>query len=322
MNRSFGLSFVVAALLSFVLSHASAQAPVGSPPPLVPCEDAAEGVPCVAIVTEMSEIAGVWRRFYQGANEMAFSEFRVDGTFSIVQSLPSDGRVSGTVRFEGGVAAFTANPDGPAPPACKEPGMYELRLIRVGDQNVALSFSLMNDDGCVLRVTDFSVPMIAYAGTGEELAMDPDVAARAQPLVPCPEEGADAYPCDVIVTGPADAAGIWKQYVGRPDLQAPNGMGYLRINHDGSFTMADVPEHTVTVFRNYPYGTYAFEGGEVRLSVDAPDVPPICQTALQRMHVYRLGAQPVALLSVAIEDACPPRLQNASLPFIWAAGVE
>jgi hypothetical protein len=321
MNRSLGW-ITVTTLASLVLSFAAAQAPHSSPPPLVPCEDATEGTPCVEIVTDVSEIVGVWRRFYGGATDMAYQEFRPDGTFSIVQSLPSDERVSGTVTFDGDVAAFAANPDGPAPPACIEPGLYELRLIRVGDQPIALSYSLMNEDQCALRVADFSMPMIFYTGSGEELAVDPDVPAIAQPLVPCPEGAAEAYPCDIVATGADEVAGIWRQYITRPDLQAPDGMGYQRIRSDGSVTLADTPEHTAAPYGNYPTSTLTFEGGEALMAVGAPGVPPMCQIATYRFHLYRHGTQNVALLLAPIEDACLPRLQDLSLPLIWVAGAD
>jgi hypothetical protein len=322
MHTIIGRGFTLMLLLGFVLSYAAAQAPTANLPPLVPCDDAAEGMPCVDIVTEMADIVGVWRRYYQGASAMAFTEFREDGTLSIVQSLPGDDRVTGTVTFEDGVAAFAANPDGPAAPACIEPGMYVMRLIRVGEHPVALVFDLANDDQCLFRVLDFSMPMLAYGGTGAELAMDPDVAALAQPLVPCPDEGDEAYPCDVVVTHAAEVAGIWKQYMGRPDLMAPGGMGYQRINPDGSIVLADAPENTGAPFGSFPFGTLTFEGGEVRLSVDAPNVPPTCQSATSRYHLYRHGDQPVALLMEPVEDECAPRLRDTRMPFIWVAGID
>ncbi len=322
MHMIIGRGFTLMLLLGFVLSYAAAQAATANLPPLVPCEDAAEGMPCVVVVTEMDAIAGVWRRYYMGATDMAFTEFREDGTFAIVQSLPGDARISGTVRFEDGVAAFAANPDGPAPPACVAPGMYELRLIRVGDRPVVLTFSLANEDQCAPRVGDFSRPMVFYGGTGAELAMDPDVAALAQPLVPCPDEVDEAYPCDVVVTHAEQAAGIWKQYMGRPDLMAPGGMAYQRINPDGSIVLAGTPENTVAPSGSFPFGTLTFEGGEVHLSVDAPNVPPSCQTAVSRYHLYRYGDQPVALLMAPIEDTCEPRLRDTRTPFIWVAGLD
>jgi hypothetical protein len=319
MNRIIALIL----LLGLVISYAAAQAPQSSPAPLVPCEEAAEGAPCVTIVTELSEVVGTWRRYYQGANAMGYSEFRSDGTVTIGPDLQAGLQATATISIDDGVAAIAANPGGPAPPECVTPGRYEMRLIRVGDQPVALTFSLMaEDDPCAFRVGDFSMPMIYYGGSGAELVMDPNVAARAQPLVPCPDEVGEPYPCSVVATRAEDAAGIWKQYVTRPDLQAPGGMGYQRIDRDGRFFLADAPEHTVMPFGNYPYGTYAFDGNEVRLTVEAAGVPPMCQTATGRMHVLRYGAQPVALLMAPIADECPPRLHDMRLPFIWVAGTD
>jgi predicted secreted protein len=318
MNRIVGYRSTVTLLLGFLLSYAAAQAPQSSPPPLVPCEDAADGMPCVDIVTDVGDIVGMWRRYFAGATAMGFTEYRGDGTFTIASSQ-ADMHNTGTISFEDGVAAIAASPGGTAPPACVAPGTYELRLIRIGEQPVALTYSLVGEDECMPRVGDLGMPMIYYGGSGEELEMDPDVPALAQPLVPCPEVVDEAYPCDVVVTRAEDAAGIWKQYVSRPDLQAPGGMGYQRINPDGSVVIADAPENTAAPHGNYPFGRYAFGGNEVRLTVDAADVPPMCQTATLRFHVYRYGAQPVALLLAPVEDDCPPRLQDTRLPFIWVA---
>ena len=152
--------------------------------------------------------------------------------------------------------------------------------------------------------------------------MDEGVPALDQALVPCPETVDEAYPCDLVVTRAEDAAGIWKQYLGRPDLMAPDGMGYQRINPDGTFVIADTPENTAAPFGNYPFGTFAFDGREVRVSVDGPAVPPMCQSATQRFHVYRYGAQPVALLVAPIEDECAPRLQDTGVPFVWVADAD
>jgi hypothetical protein len=306
-------------LLGLVISYAAAQGPQMSPPPLVPCEDAAEGVPCVVIVTELSEVVGTWRRYYQGANAMGYSEFRSDGTVTIGPDLQAGLQATATISIDDGVAAIAANPGGPAPPECVTPGLYEMRLFRVGDRPVALSFHLMAEsDPCAFRVGDFSMPMIYYGGSGAELAMDPGVAALAQSLVPCPDEVDEPYPCAVVATRAEDASGIWKQYVGRPDLQAPGGMGFQRIDRDGRFFLADSPENTAMIFRNYPYGTMVFEDGEVQITV-ASVVPPGCETAIHRFHVYRYGTQPVALRIAPIEDACAPRVRDMGQPIVWVA---
>lgn len=136
------------------------------------------------------------------------------------------------------------------------------------------------------------------------------------PLVPC-DVGAPAVPCVVLASEPADIAGIWRQLVTRPDLQAPGGMGYQRINRDGSFVLADTIENTAAPYGAYPFGHYVFEDGIAVLTVAAEGVPPMCQRATVAFYVYRIGHQNVALLMVPIEDDCPPRLGDIRLPFVW-----
>lgn len=322
MNTNPGRRIAVILVVAFAISFAAAQDQRMSPPPLVPCDAAAEGMPCVEIVKEVGDIVGIWRRYTQNLTTMGFAEYRNDGTVSILTFLPSDGRVTATIRFEDGVASIAANPDGPAPRECVAPGMYELRLIRFGEHPVALHFSRLSEDRCTLRANEYTRPMVFYGGSGEDLRMVNSVPALAQPLVPCPEDVLEPYPCDVVVTRSEDASGIWKQYVSRPDLRAPNGMGYQRIDADGRFVIADTPENTRTAFENYPYGTYAFQDGQAWLTVDAPDVSETCETARQRLYVYRYGAQPVALLVVPLLDRCPPRLQDTRLPLIWVADAQ
>jgi hypothetical protein len=247
---------------------------------------------------------------------MAYTQYLENGIFTITHSPAGEPYVTGRITFEDGLAAISANPDSPAPPPCIAPGYYQLRLIRLGEQPIALSHVLVGEDGCPMRVGDLSRPMVYYEGE-DDLEHDPGVAALEQPLVPC--EGDVARPCDVIATQPEDAVGIWKHYAGRPDLNAPDGMGYQQINRDGSFVMADAPEKTTAPFANWPYGSYAFEGGLAHLTVEADGTPPMCQTATQRFHVYRYGEQPVALLIAPVEDGCPPRLEDTRVPFIWVA---
>jgi hypothetical protein len=315
---AFGRRIAIALVLGLVFSIAAAQAQRMSPPPLVPCDAAAEGMPCVEIVTEVGAIVGTWRRYISDATTMGYTVYREDGTLSVLSILPGDGRPTGTIRFDGGVAAIAAMPDVPLPPECVTPGMYELRLIRFGEHPVALTFSRLSEDRCVARA-NLMRPMVFYGGSGEELAMVRNQLELPQPLVPCPEQVDEPYPCDLVVIRAEDAAGIWKQYLSGPDLLAPDGMGYQRIDPDGRFIIVDTPGNTVATVGDYPYGTYAFRNRQVWLTVDAPDVPESCKTGVQRFHVYRYGAQPVALFVVPLLDHCMPRLQDVRLPFIWVA---
>jgi hypothetical protein len=136
------------------------------------------------------------------------------------------------------------------------------------------------------------------------------------PLVPC-EPGASG-PCVQVATSPVDLVGVWKQFVGRPDLQAPGGMGFIRYRADGSFSLADTVEHTAEPYAAYPRGRVTFDGEVMTMVVDG-DVPPECKEATFVVHVIRNGDQPVALHYQAVEDACMPRSADLAVPVIWVA---
>lgn len=138
------------------------------------------------------------------------------------------------------------------------------------------------------------------------------------PLVSC-EEGAEPVPCVVLATQPEDIAGIWKQHLGNPMLNAPNSMGFIRYNTDGTYSLADTPENTAAPFQNYPRGSYTLENGVITITVDGEMVPPECREARYELRVYRHGTQPVALHYMPIEDDCTGRLQDLSQPLVWVA---
>jgi hypothetical protein len=162
--------------------------------------------------------------------------------------------------------------------------------------------------------------MLAVAQTSEA-AQAPDTQApqaSRPPLVPC-EEGAEMMPCVVLAMQPEDIAGIWRQYLGNPMLNAPDGMGFIRYNMDGTFALADTPENTAAPYPPYPHGTYTLENGVITISVEGEMVPPECRTARHELRVYRYGDQPVALHYVHIEDDCVGRRQDMSHPVVWVA---
>jgi hypothetical protein len=321
VNTNPGRRIASTLVLGIVLSFAAAQAQPSSPPPLVPCDAAAERMPCVEIVTEVGAIVGTWRRYILDATSPGYTVYRGDGTLSVLSILPGDGRPTGTIRFEDGVASIAPAPTQSLPPECDTPGLYEVRLIRFGEHPVALSFSRVAEDRCLARA-NLMRPMVFYGGSGEEFAIVRNQLELPPPLVPCPEQVDEPYPCDLVVTRAEDVAGIWKQYLSDPDLQAPDGVGYQRIGHDGRFIIADTLEDTAAAFGNYTYGTYDFRNRQVWLTVDAPDVPEPCKTGVQRFHVYRYGLQPVALLVVPLLDHCTPRLHDLRLPLIWVADAD
>lgn len=138
------------------------------------------------------------------------------------------------------------------------------------------------------------------------------------PLVPC--EGATG-PCVVLAMQPEDIVGIWKQYLGNPMFGAPDGMGFIRYNLDGTFVLADTPENTAAPYQNYPRGSYTLEDGVLTLMVEGEMIPPECRTGRHELRVYRYGEQPVALHHTLLEDDCVIRLQDLSQPHVWVAPV-
>src|SRR4051812_184848 len=69
-------------------------------------------------------------------------------------------------------------------------------------------------------------------------------------LVPC--AAGVTGPCDLIATKPEDIAGVWKQYLGGPRFNAPNGMAYIRYNADGTYVIADSIKNTAQPTPPYP----------------------------------------------------------------------
>jgi hypothetical protein len=127
-------------------------------------------------------------------------------------------------------------------------------------------------------------------------------------LVPCGDDVTG--PCDLIATSAEDIVGVWKQYLGGPRFNAPDGMAYMRYNADGTWVIADSIENTAQPQEGYPTGTFSFDGAQFIIgpAVDAPppcDIPPHYQ-----LRVLKYGDEPVALHYISIDDTCPNRLQD------------
>jgi len=307
MYRTSILLLVVVLLIGAASIGAQEAPPSGPPvgrPPLIECVDG-ESIPCVEIVTQAEQLEGTWRRYFGGAEAMAFVTYDAEGNGLTTLDLESPPILASTITFQDGLA-YAVAPEGPGiPEECVTPGVYEVRRIRLGDQPVALTLLLVEDE-CQGRISDTSRPMLYY--TGAEV-QEPSARAniRAQALVPCPEEaGEHPYPCDVVATSPEGVAGIWRQYMGNPAFGAPNGMGFTRFNPDGSFQLGVTAEDTSAADTALPTGSISFDGTELTLMVDG-DAPPECKSASYRFRVIRVGDQPVALVPEPISDECVRR---------------
>lgn len=322
MFRRTLLLLVVLSLIPVGFTFAQDGPPPSPPsgrPALVECVDG-EAVPCIEIVDDVSDIVGTWRRYFEGGAAMGYTVYTEDGGFGISFDPQAEPNIAGTITFEDGLAMIAASEGGPAPAECIAPGTYEIRLIRVGEQPVALTYFQIGEDNCTGRTGDFSEPMLYYDGSAVA-ELNPDVDALAQSLVPCPDEmdsEMEAYACDVIATSPDDIVGIWKQYLGNPNLAAPMGMGYIQYMSDGRYFIADTTANTADVYENYPFGTITFEDTVATIGVES-QVPPECATGDYYLRVIKLGDQPVALTYTIVDDACLPRRGDLGEALIWVA---
>jgi hypothetical protein len=139
--------------------------------------------------------------------------------------------------------------------------------------------------------------------------------APRAPLVPCTPT--ETGPCVQVATSVADLAGVWKQYLGNPMLEAPERMGFIRYRPDGTFSIAPTATDTATPFGTYPRGTITFDGEIATVHVEGDAVPPECRTGTFQFHVLRLGTAKVGLASLPIQDDCLGRRADMALPALW-----
>jgi hypothetical protein len=302
--------------LATVVVGAQEGPPLGRPP-LVECVEG-EAIPCVELITDDSQLVGTWRRYFEGGTTMGFTDYSGDGTFDIRFEADGESAIRGLVTFEDGLAMIAASPDGPAPDVCKAPGSYEVRMVQFGEEPVALTYRQVGEDNCPGRVGDLAEPWLYYTG-GEIAELDEDMSSLAQPLVPCLTDEMDIdYVCDTVVGSPSEIVGIWKQYLGNPNLAAPMGMGYIHYKEDGTYVIADTPDNAQSVFENYPFGSISFDEGLATIVVDS-QVGPGCETGDYYLRVIRLGDQPVALTYTVVADECTPRQADLGEALIWVS---
>jgi hypothetical protein len=137
---------------------------------LVPCAADATG-PCDLIATKAEDIVGVWKQYLGGPRfnapgGMAYIRYNADGTYVIADSIantaqPTAPYPSGTFSFEG--AQFIIGPAVGAPPPCNIAPHYQLRVLKVGDQPVALRYVPISE-GCPSRIQDLSQALIWVSG--------------------------------------------------------------------------------------------------------------------------------------------------------------
>lgn len=153
MNR-----LLLGCLLLTGLSFAQTQAPR---PPLVACESG-KNVPCAVLATKTADMAGVWKQYqsnpaFAPLGGMGYVRYNADGTFALADApenttAPYKTFPHGTFAFEGNRMTLNVMGVPPSMPECAR-GVFEVRVIRLGDQPVGMSFTPL-EDTCKPRLAD------------------------------------------------------------------------------------------------------------------------------------------------------------------------
>ncbi len=154
MKRLMLIALFFVALSGTLLAQDEAVLPL-----LVECTGEV-GMPCIERVDETSDLIGIWRRSFMGGSLVGTMDVADDGTFTLFEDPQMEVvHVTGSINFEDGLALVGADalPNVPAP--CVAPGTYEVQLIRVGEQPVALIYRLI-EDACEGRKLDMANPML------------------------------------------------------------------------------------------------------------------------------------------------------------------
>ncbi|MEO8395134.1 MAG: hypothetical protein ABI700_19210 [Chloroflexota bacterium] len=139
--------------------------------PLIPCPEASatsdDVSPCVTIATSAADLAGIWKTYvlanpaFKSVDGMGFIRFSTEGEFFIADT-PADTQAVhenypyGTFKMADGLLTFNVK-DSPIP-GC-ETGVWQVRVIQLGSQPVALSF-IPVDDQCAPRKANLNQPAI------------------------------------------------------------------------------------------------------------------------------------------------------------------
>ena len=159
---------LIACLLLTSLSFAQTQAPK---PPLVTC-DPGKNAPCVVLANKTSDMAGIWKQYqsnpaFAPLGGMGYIRYNADGTFALADTPENTAGVyktfpHGTFSFEGNRMTLNVQGVPPNMPECAR-GVFEVRVIRLGDQPVGMSFTPL-EDTCKPRLSDTAQVQV-YVGS-------------------------------------------------------------------------------------------------------------------------------------------------------------
>lgn len=312
---------LIIVMLCFATGPLSAQDATPQPsvarPALIPCVQG-ENIPCVQNVEEIATIVGTWRSYFRDNRgvHFGFTTFNQDGTVAVATNLQATPTLVGTITFTRGIANVTPDTNAAGVSNCVAAGPHEMRLLRMGDQPIAVTYHsvLPTADVCFGRVGGYVQPMLYYSGTGEELyPLSTSSDALTQSLVPC---SAVPRPCDIIATSLDDIIGFWKTYF----TAIPEGFGFQRNDDSGGQMMVGSGGELSALKEFFPapftqrFIGPLFVGGEPSASDD-------CAGSLDFLRVIKFGDQPIAQVTTAVQDKCPPRNDSFSDAMIWVAGL-
>lgn len=149
---------------------AAATLPPAMETALVPCAANVTG-PCDLIATSAEDIVGVWKQylldpFFDAPGGMAYIRYNADGTYNLADTVenttqPFQNYPSGTFSFDGD--QFIIDPVVGVPAPCDGPGIFQLRVLKYGDQPIALRYIPISDM-CPPRLEDLSQALIWVSG--------------------------------------------------------------------------------------------------------------------------------------------------------------
>ena len=181
VNRLLALLMMVltcfATVVVFAQDATTQPTPEATLPPnmetaLVPCGAGVTG-PCEMIATSLDDIAGIWKQYlldatWNAPNGMAFQQMFPDGSYNIADTVEHTAQpfenyptgTSGMLHFEGATLIMEADPHAPAP--FNNPAYFQVRVLKYGDQPVALHFYTLSDTNFV-RQLDLTQVMVWVA---------------------------------------------------------------------------------------------------------------------------------------------------------------
>lgn len=267
-------------------------------------------------------MVGTWRSYLRDSSglQFGFTVYKDDGSIVVTSDTKKEPTVIGSITFAKGIATITTNANSAAATNCVGNGSYQVQMLRLGDQPVALTYhwyGQVTKDICFGRVGGFVQPMLYYPGTGKDLLpLDANSDALSQSLVPCQ---ALPRPCDVVATKPADVKGFWKVYFD-PVAQ---GVGFQRNSENGingNLLVGDGDDLTKLKEFFPPNAFPNTYNGPFLLSGD-PTATDECASSISIQRVIKFGSTPVAIHWTAIRDACVPRNDDFAYALIWVKGL-